>query len=533
MEGLIENIKIAGIASCVPKHFEDNMDYGNVLGERRVKRQIRLTGIRKRHTSKFCQRSSDMAMCAAEEVLKKTSWKKEEIGVLVYMTQSPDYVIPSTAIAMQERMGLSKEVIAFDVNLGCSAFGYGLHIVSSLMNTMPDCKKALCLIGERVPDMESKRLLDANTVSFSLLPGSAGSAFAIEKKEGERILFSETCDGSNYDAIISRNQHKGIRMKGDVVFEYAINDVSNRVLRFMEKNEIKMEEVDYFVFHQAQKLILDNIADACGIPDEKMLSSLEEYGNTSGASVPLTLNANVEQLKKKDRIKVITCGFGVGLSCGINYMELSTDGILPIIESDWHYDDDKERCEFLWQSKVLVMNADTPLIEYVTDILDTQSAELILCGKDKQKLEQISEKLFWDTTIVAGKDDEEIISQLEEEDVTAVIGLTEENRIDELMQKGILKEDASIILLDKEEKKMPRISAKYPALRICSLVYNEKSLDIVNEDWTYEFMKKNLPIEMIRPTYLALGIEWCLRKESKLFTQMTLYLDDTLKEFSL
>ena len=191
-------------------------------------------------------------------------------------------------------------------------------------------------------------------------------------------------------------------MKGDVVFEYAINDVSSRVLQFMEKHKIKMEEVDYFVFHQAQKLILDNVAAACGIPDEKMLFSLEEFGNTSGASVPLTFNANANRIREKEAVKVITCGFGVGLSCSIDYMELPTNAILPVIESDDHYDDDKERCEFLWQSKVLVMNADTPLIEYVTDILDTQSAELILCGKDKQKLEQISEKLFWDTTIVAG-----------------------------------------------------------------------------------------------------------------------------------
>lgn len=533
MEGIIENIEIAGIASCVPKHFEDNMDYGNVLGERRVKRQIRLTGIRKRHTSNKNQRASDLAMKATEKLLAELDWKKEDIGVLIYMTQSADYLIPSTAIALQERMGLSKEVIAFDVNLGCSSFGYGVHIAASMMNTMPACKKALCLVADRVADMESKRLLNADTISFSLLTGSAASAVGIEKKQGKQIVFSESCDGSNYDAIISRGVYKGTYMKGDVVFEYAINDVSSRVLQFMEKHKIKMEEVDYFVFHQAQKLILDNVAAACGIPDEKMLFSLEEFGNTSGASVPLTFNANANRIREKEAVKVITCGFGVGLSCSIDYMELPTNAILPVIESDDHYDDDKERCEFLWQSKVLVMNADTPLIEYVTDILDTQSAELILCGKDKQKLEQISEKLFWDTTIVAGKDDEEIISQLDEEDVTAVIGLTEENRIGELMQKGILKEDASIILLDKEEKKMPRLSAKYPALRICSLVYNEKSLDIVNENWTYEFMKKNLPIEMIRPTYLALGIEWCLRKESKLFTQVTLHLDDTLEKFCL
>lgn len=90
---------------------------------------------------------------------------------------------------MQARLGLSNEVIAFDINLGCSAFGYGIHVVSSLMNTVPDCKKALCLIGESVPDMDSKRLLDANTISFSLLPGAAASAVAIEKQPRRKNNF--------------------------------------------------------------------------------------------------------------------------------------------------------------------------------------------------------------------------------------------------------------------------------------------------------------------------------------------------------
>ena len=109
MDGLIENIKIAGIASCVPRHTEDNMDYGNVLGEKRVKKQVKLTGIRKRHTSRIEQRASDLAICAANDLLTKLDWKKDEIGVLIYMTQSPDYLIPSTAIALQERMGYRRK----------------------------------------------------------------------------------------------------------------------------------------------------------------------------------------------------------------------------------------------------------------------------------------------------------------------------------------------------------------------------------------------------------------------------------------
>ncbi len=502
MDGLIENIKIAGIASCVPRHTEDNMDYGNVLGEKRVKKQVKLTGIRKRHTSRIEQRASDLAICAANDLLTKLDWKKDEIGVLIYMTQSPDYLIPSTAIALQERMGLPKEVVAFDVNLGCSSFGYGIHIASSLMNTIPACKKALCLVADRVEDMESKRLLNADTVSFSLLTGSAASAVAIEKKQGACITFSESCDGSHYDAILARSPWTGTYMQGNMVFEYAINDVSNRVNQFMEEHKLQVEDIDYFIFHQAQKLILDNISFACNIPSEKMLTSLEEYGNTSGASVPLTLCANAELLHKKDCIKVITCGFGVGLSCSIDYMELSTDTILPVTESDWHYDEDKERCGVLWQSKIIVMDADTSLMEYVSEILDTQTAELILCGKKQQKLEKIANKHIWNT-------------------------------VDKLLRNHILQEDASIIILDKKECELPAIHEEYPSVRICSLVYNEKSLDIINDNWTYEFMKRNLPIEMIRPTYLAFGIGWCLRKESKLFTKMTLYLDESLDKFVL
>ena len=203
-------------------------------------------------------------------------------------------------------------------------------------------------------------------------------------------------------------------------------------------------------------------------------------------------------------------------------MELSTDTILPVTESDWHYDEDKERCGVLWQSKIIVMDADTSLMEYVSEILDMQTAELILCGKKRQKLEEIANKLFWNTKIVVGEDEMEIVNQLtEEENVTAIVGQISEDSVDKLLQNHILQEDASIIILDEKECDLPVIHEEYP------------SVDIINDNWTYEFMKNNLPIEMIRPTYLAFGIGWCLRKESKLFTRMTLYLDDTLDKYTL
>lgn len=148
---------------------------------------------------------------------------------------------------------------------------------------------------------------------------------------------------------------------------------------------------------------------------------------------------------------MITCGFGVGLSCSIDYMELSTDTILPVTESDWHYDEDKERCGVLWQSKIIVMDADTSLMEYVSEILDMQTAELILCGKNQQKLEKIANKHIWNTKIVVGENEMEIVNQLtEEENVTAIVGQISEDSVDKLLRNHILQEDASIIILDKK-----------------------------------------------------------------------------------
>ena len=118
------------------------------------------------------------------------------------------------------------------------------------------------------------------------------------------------------------------------------------------------------------------------------------------------------------------------------------------------------------------MDADTSLMEYVSEILDMQTAELILCGKKRQKLEEIANKLFWNTKIVVGEDEMEIVNQLtEEENVTAIVGQISEDSVDKLLQNHILQEDASIIILDEKECDLPAIHEEYPSVRICSLVY--------------------------------------------------------------
>ena len=343
MDAVINNIKICGIASCVPENVEDNYNFSEVLGARRVKKQIKLTGVQKRHTSIKHQRPSDLCMHAANRLIDHLGWEKKSIGILILVTQKGDYIIPSTAIALQDRMGLSKDCIAFDINLGCSAFNFGIHTVASILQTSINTSRALCLIADGVEALSSKKEFDVETISFSMLSGSAGSAIALEKSEDGKMIFSGICDGSNFDAIIKRRSECDTLMKGNKVFDFAINDVSDEVIAFKERHNISEDDIDFYVFHQAQKLILDSIVDACSIPEQKMLLSLSEYGNTSGASLPLTLCANNSLLAKKEKVKLLLCGFGVGLSCGISYVEMNTANIMTVEESDNHFDADKEQ----------------------------------------------------------------------------------------------------------------------------------------------------------------------------------------------
>ena len=223
MNTKIENIVIQGISSYVPENFEDNMDYISLLGERRIKKQIKLTGIRKRHTSLKFQHSSDLAAFAAEKLIRELGWNKEEIGILIFVVQGGDYIIPSTAIRLQERLGLPKECVAFDINLGCSAFNYGVQTTATILNSSLDFEKGLCLIGDTTSSLKTARSFNKEALSLRLLSGSAASAIALEKQKGASMIFYGGCDGSNYDAIIKTSQHSDVMMKGNVVFDFAID----------------------------------------------------------------------------------------------------------------------------------------------------------------------------------------------------------------------------------------------------------------------------------------------------------------------
>lgn len=548
MLGEFQNIKIQGMASAVPGIVEENMNYVNILGERRTKKQIKLTGVSKRHISGTHQRTSDLCYAATVPLLEKLGWNKEDIKVLVYVTQGPNYVIPSTAFFLQKRLGLCKDCVVFDINLGCSSFNVGVHAVSALLQSCEIADKALLLIGDTASKvLKPDEKIDDGVIANRMLFGAAGAAIALEKVANNSLKFMTKSDGNGYDAII-RHWKRGTVMDGTAVFEFAINDVSDDVKVFKKHFGLQEEDIDYYVFHQAQKLILDNIAAICEFPEEKELRSLEEYGNTSGTSVPLTVCANRDKFANQDTVKLYLCGFGVGLSWGTILTEIPTENILPVIETDEHYDEDKNPAEGLEDKHIVVFDSDLPMGESISRYLNDKSAVVLLAGREEQKLQEIQDDLFLTSyrAVYEALDDvamENICQCCENHDfkLNGVV-FTDANMsqavIEEILlglkQRGCLEAGASIVILSEIEslratnrdayvKEKAKLDSFITSLqeklandmRVNGVLYDNTKMNLVQvtgngQAWIEQFLNEGCPKEMKKPVYIGNAVKHLL-----------------------
>lgn len=557
MIGKFDNIKIQGMSAAVPEYVEDNMEFSNVIGARRVKKQIRVTGVEKRHVSGKHQRTSDLCYAAVIPLLEKLQWKREEIQVLIFITQGPNYAHPSTAFFLHKRLGLSKDCLAYDMNLGCSSFNVGVHTVSSLLQSCESGAKALLLIGDTAGMVRNPEdSLKTEEITHDMLFGSAGAAIAIEKTENSPLFFMNKSDGNGYDAIIGR-WGRPSQMDGAAVFSFAINDVSDGVMEFRKTFDIADESVDHYVFHQAQDLILDSIVDACNISTEKELRSLKEYGNTSGTSIPVTVCANREKIQKQAKANVLFCGFGVGLSWGAIYAEINTENILPIIETNDHFDEDKKPANGLHDRNILVFGADTSLGEWLTRYDNDKSAMVTLAGKDEEQLRKIKEDLFLKSDMILM--DEFNCSEVDKvlryctENGEQVDGVVIPFPVSKEMLSYVVRqladqygsENTSVVVLDsaKEEEDLPACKKKLEqligktsyrtdekAVRINGIAFAESQMEFVQiekdgVEWIRHYFERNCPSEMKKPIHISKAQKFLLSDESKYTTEMVLSLN--------
>lgn len=324
----LHNVRFAGMASCVPKRVVSNLEDCPPSQRSERERLVRNIGIQTRRLCPDWQCFSDLAQVATEKLLEDLQWQREEIDALIVVTQSPDYPIPSTAIILQDRLGLQHSTIAFDVNLGCSGYPFGLHLVGSMISA-GGMKKALLLVGDKSGSYHDPLFSDAGTVTALEFDSSAPPMF-----------FNLNSDGSGYKAIFKPvgghrepfAPHHGnpiraedgsiaswpsdLVLDGPSVLSFSTQRVPPAVLRTLEYASVEKEAIDYFVFHQANRMINETIRKKLALSVEKVPSTLADYGNTSGATLPVTMTARLHETLSAGKHKLLLSGFGIGLSWG-------------------------------------------------------------------------------------------------------------------------------------------------------------------------------------------------------------------------
>lgn len=344
--GIINNVGIKGIACAVPDRIKKSEDYNEVFGAENVKKFVNMTGINTRHVACDEQCTSDLCYASAKKLLEKLRWEPLTVDALILITQTPDYAVPATACVLQHRLGLSEDCAAFDINLGCSAYVYGLWLAGTMISS-GNLSRVLLLVGDT-----SNYGINPNDSATAMIFGDGGTATALEKEDGKCIRYFLKTKGSNYKTIIvpagrarsrSRTDIKpeefGLCMNGSEVFTFTITDVPRSIKSFFSEYGIKRDDIDLYVFHQANLFILRQLARKLSIPDEKLALSIERFGNTSGESIPLTLVDALGSDEPGGIARVFLCGFGVGLSWGGIYAEIEKSSCLPMIYTNEYFNE--------------------------------------------------------------------------------------------------------------------------------------------------------------------------------------------------
>lgn len=354
----IPNTRIVAVRAAVPSQeikIEDELEYygGSLKKAERAKNMIGTCCRRQAYPN---QTASDLCFSAAEDLLENYPHLRENTDALIFVSQSPDYDFPATACILQNRLGLSRNCAAFDVNQGCAGYIYGLWLAASLLNS--GCNNILLLAG----DVPYRKRNPRNRIIAPIF-GDGGSATYLCRDEAEKpLFFSIETDGSGYDYIIMPagrgrlpfsedfSQNKSFftdivdshglpwrlcdtYMNGKEVFGFTLSVVPEHIKEFIKKTEYNTDKIDYFILHQANRQIISEIAKKAGLPTDKTpSSSFSKFGNLSSASIPTALCDLLGNEVISRQTRMLLCGYGVGLTWGSCLWEFDRCDFGPVID---------------------------------------------------------------------------------------------------------------------------------------------------------------------------------------------------------
>lgn len=322
------NIKIKGISSVIPNYELSLLDENNLYNgdKKRINRIINSSGFLKRRIVNDKTTCSDLCYQAANDLILNLNIDKNSIDALLFISYTPDYIMPATSYVLHKKLELSQNCIVMDIPQACSGYVIGLLQASMLLNS--GCKRVLLLVGDTF-----SKFSDMFINNTAPIFGDAGTATLIEyDNNASASYFSINSDGNGYDALICQNG--GFRnipkkedfytngnykyeskMDGGRIFDFTMENIAPSIENLLKFSNINIENIDKVIFHQANKFIIENIARKLNISDDKYTTeTLTNYGNQCGASIPCTISHTLSKLASANKFKCILSGFGVGLS---------------------------------------------------------------------------------------------------------------------------------------------------------------------------------------------------------------------------
>lgn len=346
----VNNIKIKGLTVCVPGNVVENSSY-NVVPESERPAFIEAIGIERRHVAAPDVCTSDLCYKAAEDLINNLGWNKEEIELIVFVSQTPDYRMPATSCVLQHRLGVPRTCMTIDISQGCSGFIYGLSVVGPLVSN-GSIKKALLLVG----NTQNKNINFHDKSTWPLF-SDAGSATAIEysPNNSDSFKLSFMTDGAgektilipdggyrnpvSVESFVEHEYEGGIKrtnlnifMQGDDVFAFVIKNIPLATKTMYEHFNIDPNKIDYFLIHHASKFIINKLKKKLNIPDEKAPVILKDYGNSSNVSIPILMAKSIREEVLNRTLQLYVSGFGVGLSLGVGMISLRPMEVCDLIE---------------------------------------------------------------------------------------------------------------------------------------------------------------------------------------------------------
>lgn len=312
--------RIVGVVSCVPERVVDNVSFRERFGDKANDIE-KMTGVLERRWTDTETTTADLCQRAAETLLERLGWERDSVDALFFVTQTPDYRLPATACALQGRLGLARHALAFDVNLGCSGYPYGLWLAMTAI-AGGGARRVLLLVGDTIT-----KTVDPEDRSTAMLFGDAGTATALEVDPAGKAHFILGTDGTGErQLIIPEGAYRtapangdgaradSLYMDGGAIFNFTLATVPPLVAATVERDGI--EAFDAFLFHQANAFMLRHLAKKSKLPPEKVPVNIDRFGNTSSATIPLLMTTDLSERLRSAPARIGMFGFGVGFSWG-------------------------------------------------------------------------------------------------------------------------------------------------------------------------------------------------------------------------